>query len=179
MECTAFFLDNYLKDDPPIKEVNGAGTALYLNVTVFGISYFDEMHMTYKARFSLNLKWFDWRVTFYNLEQLMVNYNYIGADDLAKLWLPRLIFSNSENENYLKFDALTSVIVQRIGSPKLNSPTNINEAEIYDGGSNPFVYNRSYEMTFECNFDLEKYPFDHQNCHINVSDTFLTVNLLA
>jgi hypothetical protein len=88
---------------------------------------------------------------------------------LNKLWLPTLIFSNSKDENYLKFDTLSSVIVLRSGPSILSMPTEINEDEIYNGEINPFVYNRTYEMVLECNFELQNYPFDHQHCLINVS----------
>jgi hypothetical protein len=169
MQCKSFVIDDYLKEDPPIKERNENGTGLFMNITVFSISNFDEMHMTYQARFSLNLRWVDWRVTFYNLKQSRVNFNYIIGDDLNKLWLPTLIFSNSKDENYLKFDTLSSVIVLRSGPSILSMPTEINEDEIYNGEINPFVYNRTYEMVLECNFELQNYPFDHQHCLINVS----------
>jgi hypothetical protein len=168
MQCKSFVIDDYLKEDPPVKERNGNGTELFMNITVFSISNFDEIHMTYKARFSLNLRWLDWRVTFHNLKQSRENFNSIGDDDLKKLWLPRLIFSNFD-ENNLKFDTLSSVVVKRIGSPTLNLPVEVNEDEMFEGELNPFEYNRTYEMTLECNFVLEKYPFDHQDCHIDVS----------
>jgi hypothetical protein len=169
MQCKSFLIDDYLKEDPPIKERNGKGTVMEMNVTIFSISNFDEMHMTFKSRFSLKLKWLDWRVTFYNLKESPVNFNSLGDDDLKTLWLPRLIFSNSLDEKYLNFDSLSSVFVQRIGSPTISLPTEVNEDEIFDGEVNPFIYIRTYEMTLECSFDLENYPFDHQNCHIDVS----------
>jgi hypothetical protein len=169
MQCKSFVIEDYLKEDPPIKERNGNGTELFMKITVFSISNFDEMHMTYKARFSLSLKWLDWRVTFYNLKQSRENFNSVGDDNLKSLWLPRLIFSNSEDEKYLNFDTLASVFVQRIGSPIMSLPSEINEDEIFDGLINPFFYNRTYEMILECNSELQNYPFDHQHCQINVS----------
>ena len=84
MQCKSFVIDDYLKEDPPVKERNGNGTELFMNITVFSISNFDEIHMTYKARFSLNLRWLDWRVTFHNLKQSRENFNSIGDDDLKK-----------------------------------------------------------------------------------------------
>jgi hypothetical protein len=173
MQCNSFLIFEYVREDPPIKERNGNGTELYMNITVFSINNFNEMFMTYKAKFSLNLRWLDWRVTFYNLKQSRQNFNYIGEDNLKTLWLPRIIFSNSENEKYLQFDALSSVIVQRIGPPTLSLTTEVNEDETFSGEMNPFVYNRTYEMTLECNFDLQNYPFDFQHCQIIVSNILL------
>jgi hypothetical protein len=140
-----------------------------MKVIVSLINHFDEMDMTFTARFSIQLKWYDWRVTFYNLKLSKDNFNYIGNSDVEKLWLPRLIFSNCVNEAYLKFDDLSSVISKRIGPSTLNSPEEIQENESFEGDSNPLVYNRTYELELECNFQLEKYPFDYQRCSIDVS----------
>jgi hypothetical protein len=140
-----------------------------MKVIVSSISNFDEMDMTFKARFSLQLKWYDWRVTFFNLKASKDNFNYIGNNDLEKLWLPRLFFSNCVDEAYLQFDSLSSVISQRKGPSTLNSPEEIQENESFEGDSNPLVYNQTYELELECNFKLEKYPFDYQSCFIDVS----------
>jgi hypothetical protein len=170
--CTSFDIDNYLKQDPPIKDRDGNGTSLEMKIIVSSFNHFNEMDMTFTARFSLQLKWYDWRVTFYNLKLSKDNFNYIGNSDVEKLWLPRLIFSNCVNEASLKFDDLSSVISRRRGPPTFNSPEEIQETESFDGDSNPLVYNRTFELELECNFQLEKYPFDYQRCYIDVS-TFL------
>ena len=167
--CMSFVLNNYLSQDPPIKDRYGNGTSLEMKATVSSISHFDEMDMTFKARFSLQLKWYDWRVTFYNLKASKDNFNFIGKFYLVDLWLPRLTFSNCVDEASLQFDDLSSVISQRKGEATLNSQEEIQENEIFDGDVNPLVYNRTYELDLECNFKLEKYPFDYQSCFINVS----------
>jgi len=37
-------------------------------------------------------------------------------------------------------------------------------AEIYSGAENPFFYSRTYSTKFECDFQLQSYPFDTQEC---------------
>jgi hypothetical protein len=125
--------------------------------------------MRFIARFSLQLKWYDWRVTFYNLKASNDNFNYVGRDDFNFLWLPRIIFANSVDEASLLFDDLSSMISKRKGPPTLNSHEEIQENECFDGERNPLVYNRTYELELECSFKLEKYPFDYQSCFIDVS----------
>ncbi len=51
----------------------------------------------------------------------------------------------------------------------MDSRLEIDENEIFSGERNPFVYNRTYELTLGCNFQLQNYPFDYQNCYIDVS----------
>jgi hypothetical protein len=161
--------NDYFSQDPPIKDRTGNGTLLEMKASVATIGNFDEMNMKFIARFSLQLKWYDWRVTFYNLKASKDNFNYVGKYDLYSLWLPRMIFGNSVNEASLLFDDLSSVISKRKGSPTLNSANEIQETESFEGESNPFVYNRTYELELECIFKLEKYPFDYQTCFIDVS----------
>ena len=127
------------------------------------------MQMTYGASFNLKLIWFDWRVLFYNLKSFKENYNYIAKNDLETIWLPRIIFSNSVKQDFLKFDDISSVIVQRKGLPIPNIAEEIHEDETFEGLTNPIVYNRAYDLGFNCDFDLKKYPFDYQNCFIDVS----------
>jgi tRNA U38,U39,U40 pseudouridine synthase TruA len=162
-------VEDYLKSDPPIKDQDGNGTFLKMRVRVSSITHFNEMDMTFTARFSIQLKWYDWRVTFYNLKDSKENFNHIGLSDLQTLWLPRLIFSNCIYEASLKYDDLSSMICQRKGPSTLSSPDEIEENESFEGDSNPMVYNRTYELELECNFHLEKYPFDYQSCFIDVS----------
>ena len=127
------------------------------------------MQMTYGASFNLKLIWFDWRVLFYNLKSFKENYNYIAKNDLETIWLPRIIFSNSVKQDFLKFDDISSVIVQRKGLPIPNTAEEIHKDETFDGLTNPIVYTRAYDLKFSCDFDLRKYPFDYQNCFIDVS----------
>jgi hypothetical protein len=49
----------------------------------------------------------------------------------------------------------------------------IYEDEIFQGDSNPFVYKRSYELDLECNFGIQNYPFDYEECFIEVRKSFL------
>jgi hypothetical protein len=152
-----------------MKDRTGNGTLLEMKVSVATIGNFDEINMKFIAKFSLQLQWYDWRVTFYNLKGFQDNFNYIGGFDLYSLWLPRLIFANSVTDAFLKFDGLSSVISKKKGPSTFNSAEEIQENEIFDGDSNPLVYNRTYELELECNFKLEKYPFDYQSCFIDVS----------
>jgi hypothetical protein len=105
------------------------------------------------------------------------NFNYFGNSELNDVWLPRMIFANSMDEDSLKFDDLSSVIVQRKGPRTLNSYSELQENELFDGENNPFVYNRTYDLNLSCIFKLENYPFDYQNCFIEVMLSNLTLRI--
>jgi len=175
-DCEMLSLKDYIKTDPPIKDRNENGTPVKVSIVITTIGHIVEMDMTFRVKFSVQIIWFDWRVNFNNLKLSKENYNFFANSDLSNVWLPRLIFLNSMDENSLKFDDLSSVIVQRKGPRTLNSYSELQENEIFDGENNPFVYNRTYDMNLSCIFKLENYPFDFQNCFIEVTFTILKVN---
>lgn len=59
---------------------------------------------------------------------------------------------------------------------KLDIETNNQIAEdyLYLGSENPIIYKNTYELDFNCFYDLTNYPFDYQNCNIEVSCVYLT-----
>jgi len=82
-------------------------------------------------------------------------------------------FQQLHSRNTFMFDDFSALIVQRRGKPTPNPVTEIPENEIFAGAENPFLYNRTYELEFNCEFELHKFPFDFQNCHIDVSKSGL------
>ena len=108
-------------------------------------------------------------MNFINLKSSKENVNHLSSSDMENIWLPVFIFSNSIEEIFLKFDKFCAVIVQKMGQPVPNSQLEIYENEIFYGAHNPFVYNRTYELQLACIFELQNYPFDYQNCFIDVS----------
>jgi hypothetical protein len=169
MNCNLVSANKYFSSDPPLKHRIENGTAINVSVIVSRIGNLNEMTMTFKARFSLRLSWFDWRVEFANLKNTSDNYNYLIKNQPKSIWLPKLVFSNCIQETNLMFDDFSSIIILRRGNPLPNSMIETLENEIFDGAENPFVYNRTYELEFNCGFNLQNYPFDYQNCKINVS----------
>ena len=55
------------------------------------------------------------------------------------------------------------------GNPKLTRDNSLNKDELFMGDENPIVYSRFYSMTLNCDFILNNYPFDFQQCYIDVS----------
>jgi hypothetical protein len=45
----------------------------------------------------------------------------------------------------------------------------LEEKYLYSGSENPFIFTRTYEIKFNCHFDLHDYPFDLQTCYILVN----------
>ena len=50
-------------------------------------------------------------------------------------------------------------------------PTDITFAgtdEVFDGAENPIIYRRTYKIDFECYFNLRSFPFDTQECSMEL-----------
>jgi hypothetical protein len=170
MDCEILNANQYFSFDPPLTNRTENGASINVSVIISRLGDFQELSMTFKARFVLLLNWFDWRVKFTNLKNSSDNVNWIGKTQQKRIWLPLLIFSNCVQETFLMFDKFSALIIQRKGNPVPNSVNEILENEIFDGTENSFLYNRTYELEFNCGFELHKYPFDYQNCHVDVSN---------
>ena len=155
--------------EPPLANRGHKGIPVYVNMMMVKFGNFDEMSSTYKARFSLNLTWFDYRITFENLKGVTESFNYLEKEDIDTIWKPMLRFRSSVERKELAFDNLASVTVPRRGKPVLDSVENYYENEMFSGTENPFVYNSTFELLLNCIFDLRNFPFDYQICFIDVS----------
>ena len=68
----------------------------------------------------------------------------------------------------MKNDDMSNLMVKRKTEGHLNDENDLQENLVYEGDSNPFIFNNSYDLTLRCNFEFSNYPFDHQICKIQV-----------
>ena len=93
------------------------------------------------------------------------NLNILKDSERKYLWTPEIIFSNNDNESRMVLDHKALLIVKRMqrrGAPSAQS--DLDAAEIFLGELNPILYRRTYSTKFDCNFNLATYPFDTQEC---------------
>ena len=94
---------------------------------------------------------------------------FLGLEEIDQIWIPQLIFTNSLEQTFLFVDGSSSLTIQREGDPYFPPSDDLAENLYYYGSENPLLYNDSYELTFHCQFELENYPFDNQQCSILVN----------
>ena len=81
--------------------------------------------------------------------------------------LPQVLFQNSDNIEPIKHkDSSTVVIVRKMREGKLQE----NGVLLYSGSENPLVYQRKYQQRFYCTFNFRWYPFDTQECSIDLAN---------
>ncbi len=113
---------------------------------------------------------YDWRLSYANLKNNSKLDNTIGQKERNKIWIPSLVFDNSQKDSYIKNDALSTLSVKLVGLSELKINSDLQEYEGFSGSSNPLVYARNFELILDCEFELHYYPFDTQQCYIVVRD---------
>jgi hypothetical protein len=162
--------DSYQKEHPP-KHIDGGPLQTTVSLELSNINNVDELKMEYTLRFKITISWFDPRIQFKNLRQQDKD-NIIGPVEMQQIWLPFLMFSNSNDGEGTVVDDRTFLTVQRVTTGYPNGIEHIHEETLYDGASNPLILERYYSIKLHCPFRLEMFPFDHQECPIEMHVPF-------
>ncbi len=92
--------------------------------------------------------------------------NFLNYQDRKKIWVPEIIFHNTESKIESLIDHKAFATVFRNGSFIRRSLTHLHNAYLYDGKENPITLSRVYSERFLCEFDMSVYPFDTQTCRV-------------
>ena len=112
------------------------------------------------------MEWFDSRLLFYNLKD-DEEMNSLLYEEKQKIWVPSIIFQNTENELISLNDHKASISVRKMKNGTLNLDGLISEdIDIYEGSENPITMSRVYDIEFLCEFEMHWYPFDTQTCYM-------------
>ena len=97
------------------------------------------------------------------------NLNILKDQERKELWIPEIIFANNDEEERMLLDKKALLIVNRKEAEGFPSThRDLDAAEIFLGALNPILYRRTYSSKFDCNFNLESYPFDTQECKMEL-----------
>ncbi|XP_059089598.1 uncharacterized protein LOC131885543 [Tigriopus californicus] len=157
---------HYIKDYPP-QERGGRRTEVTYHVEILSLDDIRELGMSLNVQFRLNLSWLDPRIIYHNLKDDPVM-NSLTQGEKEKIWIPKIIFNNTDDENESILDAKASLSVIKQGNYTLSSikEEGTDEKYIFSGSENPLVYSRHHNIQFQCNFDMTYYPFDVQMCYM-------------
>ena len=161
---------------PPSDNDGGIRKKLKIDVAfeIFQIDSVNLQEYSFQAKFDIMVRWHEYR--FQNLLNLRgdpkSSHQNSLSDNISKqLWIPPIEFSNSQGERaFLKYESGKSVIevVKSQNSSRPAGYDSFHEARIFDPTQNEMKLMNGYKMPFSCNFDLNYFPFDVQNCFIKV-----------
>ena len=169
-ECRLLVLEKgYNKNIPPIASIKPK-VEVNISITLMKIVEIEERDHSIHLQFQITLEWKETeRVRYHNLKQ-DVSLNALTDEDLGKLWLPLIIFDNTDQKDstrlgeYGNGEWTTTVTVTREGNFTRSEVEVVDEIEVFKGSANKLTMNQTYTREFQCKYQLQRYPFDTQVC---------------
>ena len=90
------------------------------------------------------MEWYDHRLTYENLKDHK-DMNIVSNDQMQKLWMPCLIYDNSNDGDRTIVDESASLLVRKIANASTNDLSEIQENLLYKGDINALELSR-YEL---------------------------------
>ena len=140
---------------PPIKD--DKKLVMNMIVDIVAIGDIKEIESTIDFQFTLTLNWFESRLKFANL--IANASNTLTPAEIDYLWIPKLIFFNTEDRLKTVLDEWTIIGIKREGPYQ-----SLQNKRTYKGGENTMSSSRFYNTEFVCIFNMKWYPFDTQKC---------------
>ena len=92
----------------------------------------------------------------------------ISKDWKEQIWIPPLYFSNTNENKELLSGSSNRIEVIKQGEPIPNDISDVDEENVFIGDDNHLEFHSTNDLTFECHFELSKFPFDNQYCSIHM-----------
>ena len=164
--------EGYNRKVPPftVTSINNTIVPVLINISIDLLKIVDMEETNHKIdfQFQITLEWRESdRVVFHNLKQ-DTSLNALSDDDIKKLWLPLVIYDNTDQKEVTRLGEFgngewaTPVSVIREGSFTRIGPEAVDETEIFEGPQNTLSMQQVYTWQFQCKYDLLYYPFDTQ-----------------
>ena len=122
-----------------------------------------EIEQILQLKFSLRMTWVDARLNFFNIK-MKETMNVISMAELNKIWLPVIIFDNTEEGQITINDDKASATINRTGRGTGSDSSIGEDIDIYRGSENSITLICLYNIDFFCDYDMRWYPFDAQTC---------------
>ena len=158
--------EGYNKNVPPVNSKEPV-VNVSISIDLLELVDIDEEDYSIEIQFEIMLNWMENRATYNNLKKTDA-LNALTQDDILKLWLPEVIYENTDQKESTRlgdgtWEWKTIVVVRREEeNGTMSGPESVDETEVFSGSENSLVMNQTYTHTFQCNYELSHYPFDTQ-----------------
>ena len=168
--CQLLFLErNYNRKVPPIVPTGGNNfnpTEVAISIGLLKIVSLEEVEHKIDLQFEITLEWKENRATYHNLKD-ETSLNALTDEEINTLWLPYVVYDNTDMKEAVQLEqgmvrVKTTVVVTREGSFTRSGLEVTDETEIFNGRDNTLVMSQTYTKSFQCLYNLQKYPFDTQ-----------------
>ena len=132
---------NYLQENPP------TNAEVKIKIELLKILEIGEVEMLFRTQFALSLEWFDSRLTYYNLHRDQ-GLNKLIDEDKQRIWIPSMIFDNTDEKTRTKIAKESLVSIKREGNFSKATIDNVDNIYVYEGGKNPIEISRVYHTSW-------------------------------
>ena len=134
-----------------------------ISIILMKIVRIEEVDHKIEFQFGIVLEWPEIRALFHNLK-FKSSLNALTDDEILQLWLPYVIYDNTDMKEVVQLDdgTKTTVTVSREGGFTRSGLEVADEIEVFEGGENKLTMNQTYSKKFQCEYQLHRYPFDIQ-----------------
>ena len=168
MDCQLVVLEStYNKKVPPIiasgGEVDFNPVQVNISISLLKIVSMEEVQHKIDLQFAIILEWKENRALYQNLKK-KTSLNALKDVEVESLWLPYVIYSNTDMKEAVQLDngVKTTIVVSKEGDFTRSGDDALDEVEIFEGHENRLSMYQTYTKSFQCQYHLQKYPFDTQ-----------------
>ena len=156
---------NYNKKIAPFDFDYSASRVIPVNVNismaVMDVLSISEVDLVYVLKFRFLMVWYDYRLKYHNLKQER-SLNSLSREEIERLWIPFVVFSNTQKQESTKGGDDTEVTITREGNFSESSVYVMEEINIFEGVDNRITFQQVYDKELKCVYQLQLYPFDTQ-----------------
>ena len=151
---------------PPLEDSDKV--SVELSVVLQAILNLDEIGGIMYIKYVLLATWRDPGLTFHNLKR-DANRNLLSEMEWSRIWVPRVIFDNTEaaEKSIMDKDAIIRVLANENFTHTTTDFHHHQNIYIFKGKETKLEMSRVYNTEFLCEFTMAWYPFDTQTCHLD------------
>ncbi len=145
--------------------VEGELAEITASIDILSILDIKEVENVISLQLQLQLSWIDNRLTMSNLKDDK-NLNTLTLDFRSRIWIPEIVFYNTQDKMESKNDKKAFATITREGGFVPSPGSQLENAYIFKGAENPITISRVYDSEFLCEFNMASFPFDTQICSV-------------
>ena len=97
----------------------------------------------------------NYRLKYHNLKKERSN-NLLSRKEIENLWIPFVVFSNTENNEFTDGNDDTEVTITKEGNFTAADLDVLEEVNIFEGRENSITFQQVYSKTFKCEYELQE-----------------------
>ena len=167
VDCKLLILKNtYNKKVPPIIDTGEDAfhpVKVNISISILKIVSMEEVQHKINLQFAIVLEWMENRAKYHNLKK-KTSLNSLTDEEIESLWLPYVIYSNTDMKEAVQLDndVQTTIVISKEGTFTRSGEDTLDEVEIFEGQENRLSMYQTYTKRFQCQYHLQRYPFDTQ-----------------